>query len=286
MAFLCDGSNHNTGIKNEVFLTNELNNGLMAFLYPEANKAGDVAIHIGGTGSKTDIGLFDKTHSNLTLETLKKKLKDGNIKMKKSISVKKKELEISGTFDWTNTTSYITANFNLLPHLKAVYDESRRLRSALTESQRASEKKSFERLIKDACNNTLIELQPETLKSLIQTEMINPNKDEMILVRCLDTGSIYHFPFSKHPMNAFVANPNNEFFLKKKRASAKGSQTIMVRDTTTNEEIDTGVRIRLHTNNGASAMLGISNSNKDSSFCIKFQQDNFNDIKSISTKHK
>ena len=46
--------------------------------------------------------------------------------------------------------------------------------------------------------------------------------------------------------------------------------------------IDTGIRIRLHLNNGISALLGMSTTNKSSSFCIKFQQDNFESIKEIS----
>ena len=50
--------------------------------------------------------------------------------------------------------------------------------------------------------------------------------------------------------------------------------------------IDTGVRIRLHLNNGVSAMLGVSNTNSTSVFCIKFQQDNFDEIKKIAKIYK
>jgi hypothetical protein len=40
-----------------------------------------------------------------------------------------------------------------------------------------------------------------------------------------------------------------------------------------NEQIDVGLRIRVHTNNGVTALLGISSSNKSSQFVMKFQQD-------------
>jgi hypothetical protein len=285
MAFLCDGTNHKTGISNEEYITDILNGGFLNKLVPIENKK-IFAIHLGGTGSKSDIGVIETKFSNLEPDELKAKIKTGEIPVIVSISVKKKDKERSGTFDWNNSTTWVTQNIDSpnLTALKAVYAKSRYMRGTLTESARQNQKDSFNRDIKDACDKTLTQMDSDTLRELIHTQMLLPNKEEMVIVRCLDTGKIYYFPFSAHPMYKYISDPKNSFFLTKKRASAKGSQTIMVKNTgDASKTIDTGVRIRVHSNNGASAMLGISTTNKDSMFCVKFQQDNFNDIKSISS---
>jgi hypothetical protein len=285
MAFLCDGTNHRTGISNEEYITDILNGGLLNKLVSIENKK-VFAIHMGGTGSKSDIGVIETKFSHLESDELKAKIKTRKIPVIVSVSVKKKDKERTGTFDWNNSSTWVTQNIGSLnlAALKAVYAKSRHMRDTLTESARKNQKDSFNRAIKDACDKTLTQMDSGTLRELIHTQMLLPNKEEMVLVRCLDTGKIYYFPFSSHPMHKYVSDPKSYFFLAKKRASAKGSQTIMVKNPKdSSKAIDTGVRIRLHSNNGASAMLGISPTNKDSMFCIKFQQDNFNDIKSLSS---
>jgi hypothetical protein len=43
--------------------------------------------------------------------------------------------------------------------------------------------------------------------------------------------------------------------------------------TKDDETVDCGLRIRVHTNNGATALLNAGGSNKSSQFVLKFQQD-------------
>jgi hypothetical protein len=288
MSFLCNGSNHRTGISNEEYITERLNTDLMSTIFPLNHNHGDLAVHIGGTGGKADCVLIDGSFRKDMVSSVKEKVKIGQITIKKSLSIKKKEKE-TGTFDWNNTTAWIKKNINSMPliKLKDIHSRSRIMRKTLSESQRAMNKNGFNKNMMEACDETLSNFNDEIIRNLIQDEMLTPNKNEDVIIRIIATDHIYHFSFSSHPMHKYMADADNIFSLKKKNKGAKGSRTIFVQNRNNiSETIDTGVRIRLHSNNGASAMLGISNSNKDSAFCIKFQQDNFDDIKNIAKLYK
>jgi hypothetical protein len=207
----------------------------------------------------------------------------------KRISYKKKEKTKGGTFDWVNTTSYITeekkkGSLSIAP-LANVIDQAKSVRSSNLVTDKTVE--DFRVKVHEATEETLNNFKSEDIRSMIKTLMIDSNKDIHVTVTTLDTGNIYYFPFDQHNMNSLVEDEKVIFSLEKKRkAKYCDSRTIMAEvidvDTGLPKKIDTGVRIRLHLNNGVSAMLGKSTTNNTSVFCVKFQQDNFQEIIKIA----
>jgi hypothetical protein len=281
MAFLCNGSNHRTGIKNEEYMTDRFNNDLTKTIFPRI-KISTITEMRGGTTSKADAVILDLSKMNLPDDK----------RIIKNLSFKKKEKLTTGTFDWVNTTSFLTqSRKNKLSSVKSIIDlisEASDAKQAGKVTDRIVE--SFREKTHEATEMTLNNFSSDEIRTLINTLMIEPNKDIDVLVTVLSESDIYYFPFEDHPIIKLVNDSKVKFFLQKKSKKLHcDSRTIMaeVTDETGSAKIvDTGVRIRLHLNNGVSALLGVSKSNSSSTFCIKFQQDNFKEIIKIAKKYK
>lgn len=267
MSFPSDGRNHRGGIKNEHTLVTTLNRGLAHTVWPTLSKT-IVAEHRGGTTQKADVVLVDSTTGVVH----------------KYISAKEKKKEHTGTYDYTNTTSYVTQGMYspIFSTLRTFLTEAKQLRTS--RNINAGTKLRCRTQCKMAVETTLNTLQNTEIRQIIGDLLITPNAHMEYLITVLDTKVIYHFPFASHPINALFTDPTVKFFLEKKSRNAYcESRTIMA--VSHGETIDTGIRIRLHLNNGISALLGMSTTNSTSSFCLKFQQDNFDIIKEISTRY-
>lgn len=267
MSFPSDGRNHRQGIKNEHTLVATLNNGLTARIWPSESER-VIAEHRGGTTQKADAVLVDKNTGDVI----------------KYISAKEKKKENTGTYDYTNSTSYITQaiqnNSSIFLKLRDFISESKVVRA---NGNITLDKKAKCRIgCKMVVENTLNNLKDVEIRQIITDLLITPNTYMEYIITVLNTKKMYHFPFHRHKINTLLNTRNAVFYLEKKSTKEYcESRTIMVKtDDTT---IDTGIRIRLHLNNGIGALLGVSRTNKTSSFCIKFQQDNFEDIKEIAT---
>jgi hypothetical protein len=272
MAFLCNGSNHRTGIKNEVYMTQRFGQDLTNKIFPDITTE-FIAEQRGGTAYKEDGVILDK----VTGAVLKR------------LSYKKKEKTKSGTFDWVNTTSYITEEkkkgSKSIQALSDVIDLAKTTKQTSVVTDEVVEQ--FRHKVHQATEVTLNNFESDDIRSMIKTLMIDSNKDIHVTVTTLDTDNIYYFPFSDHNIINLVEDANVEFTLRKKSKKAFcDSRTVMasIIDPVTGltKMIDTGIRIRLHLNNGVSAMLGVSNTNPTSVFCVKFQQDNFQEIIKIA----
>ena len=267
MSFPSDGRNHRGGIKNEHSLVTSLNNGLISRIWPTVSK-NIIAEHRGGTTQKADAVLVDTQTGEVT----------------NYISAKEKKKENTGTYDYTNSTSYITQaiqnNSPVFLKLRDFINEAKNIRS--TGNITSDKKTKCRTACKIVVENTLNSIKNTELRQIITDLLITPNAGMEYIVTVLDTKKMYYFPFQNHKINSLLNNPDAVFFLEKKSNKEYcESRTIMVK--VGNDTIDTGVRIRLHLNNGISALLGVSSTNNTSSFCIKFQQDNFDDIKEIGT---
>ena len=276
MAFLCNGSNHRTGIKNEVYMTKRFNEDLTTKIFPEIIE-NFIAEQRGGTSYKED-GVILCKDTGLVL---------------KRLSFKKKAKTRNGTFDWVNTTTYITEEkkkkCKLIQALSDVIDLAKITQQTSVINDIIVEQ--FRHKVHQATEETLNNFKSEDIRSMVKTLMIDSNEDIDVTVTTLDTGNIYYFPFSEHNIIKLIQDVDVQFALyKKSKKQFCDSRTIMASivdpETGMTKMIDTGVRIRLHLNNGVSAMLGVSNTNSTSVFCIKFQQDNFDEIKKIAKIYK
>ena len=78
----------------------------------------------------------------------------------------------------------------------------------------------------------------------------------------------YVFDFKKHPINWLVKRHFKPIIMVK---NGKSSGRILFEKG--KQSIDVGLRMRIHTNNGATAYLSAGGSNSTAMFVMKFQQD-------------
>jgi hypothetical protein len=271
-----NGTNHRTGIANEHQMTALLGTSFATKLFPILEGKKFTSVHRGGTTYKEDAAVLieDSTEDIL-------------------VSFKKKEKTNTGTFDWINsgkilkeleTTNVVSPEVFLpLSNLK---------KKAFLIKEKGANKSDRDNLKKDesgASNAVLnsIATNHNAIKHLVLC-MAESNKYMNVLVTTKDNGMLYHFHFTKHSINTHLADPSARFFLS---GDAKQSRTIMIETSTDNpsekKQINTGIRVRLHLNNSVSPLLGISKSGqKNSSWVIKFQQDDFQEIKKIATTYQ
>lgn len=249
MAFPSDGRNHISAINNE--------NNTTKFLTENARnifsiKGAFTVEHKGGTTNKAD---------NVIITD------QGII----SISDKEKKKGLSGSFDYTNSSAAIKELINAKsPAVK----EIRKILNSVKEDRLLDLNKrkklvdSYRKRVMDACYHTLINLTETDLLNLIKSYMIDPNHEMHILITDGAKGDRYLFHFDDHPVNRLIRNGYKPS-IKIKPGSSSG-RIIFTKNQTV---YDIGIRVRIHTNNGVNALLGTGNSNSNSSFVLKFQQD-------------
>lgn len=277
MSFPSDGTNHRVGIANEHKMTALLGTAFATKLFPILEGKKFTSVHRGGTKSKEDTILLVETTPPTEI----------------LVSEKHKKKENTGTFDWSNSTTFITSeknkNSSSVDALIKVLAEAKQVRNSGTVTTHTVN--NFRNKINKSIEDTLNGLQSNDIKTMIKSMMILPNKGVQVVITTKDTAKCYCFSFDVHSMNKYIDDVTARFSLyKKSKKTNCNSRTIIV--NTVNSEtglpvtLDTGVRIRLHLNNGVSALLGVSTTNSTSAFCIKFQQDNFQEIKKIATTHQ
>jgi hypothetical protein len=251
MSFPSDGRNHLNAIKNEKSTTEFLKQNAHKLF---SIKGKYVVDHKGGTTNKAD---------NIITTN------DGSIIF---ISDKEKKKGLNGSFDYTNSSAaikdLIDKNSPIVSKIKTVIISSKKDR-LLTETQREKLVNSYRKSVKEACYYALSSMNENVLLNIIKEYLIETNKYMHMLITDGKNNNRYLFPFSNHPILHLIKNEYKPSIKVKEGASSgrilfqKGSDIQ-----------DTGLRIRIHTNNGVNALLGNSKTNKNSSFVLKFQQDN------------
>jgi hypothetical protein len=243
MPFLKDGQCHTIGINNEKNIVNYMNE------YPDnpinrklANDNGSCVKlwkHEGGTKQKMDASI---------------QFESGNII---GVSIKNHEI---GTFDWVNTTKGVPEDLkknikdfknkntgNEIPAKGGIREEVDDIFSSYLDNLSSNDIAELLSIIrKDSDNTKYIIINDKKKKELIMIDEINLDK--------------YCNPCHDH-----------NFILKCK--NAKTSRQIFIKDQN-GYDVNTNLRIRLHLNNGITALLGKSTKNKTSVPCLKIQQDN------------
>jgi len=253
MSFPCDGTNHHNAISNE-HSTKEYLQTNAHKIYPNVKNGKYTVKSLGGTKNKAD---------NI-IECL-----DGNIIY---ISDKQKKQGIStGSFDYTNTSKPITRlldiNSNCISSIKNVLIDIKEDKK-LPIGDRKKLVSSYRLRVMDASYSFITNLSGNDIIELINQNLIEPNKSMEMFITDGKTNQKYTFPFINHPVINLI---ETGFIPSVVIKVGKSSGKIIFTDGVV--KIDIGLRIRVHTNNGVTALLNAGGTNKSSQFVLKFQQD-------------
>ena len=251
MAFRTDGSSHHDGIKEEEAIVNDRE--LLKEMYNLSDNF--EAIHKGGTQNKADV-----------------LVKDGTVE--KKISVKKKKDLSKGSYDYVNSSAALS---------DSIFNEVKKTASDISNSSlsvRAARKK-----FTASCHEAMLDMTSQNIKDILVDHVLNKNLDIEIVLTETSTKSIYGYSFKDTPLAKSIKNHKPKFLWGRGKTSAK----IVFEDDDGNVH-DHNLRGRLVSNNGISAMLGLSSSNKSSIPVFKVQQDRVDKVidslvkKNIATK--
>jgi len=239
--FKTDGSVHHEGVSNEV-RTVEILNSLN--LYSE-----QVEVR-GGT-----------------------KVKEDAVAGPKDISIKKKEGISVGSFDWFNTSKH---NHLFGGTFSAFYSKMKQMRDLPLEVRSDEEFVSMVRSrFSDICEEALEGLSAEDITSVLLEGLCEGNKEMDIVINDVKDKKLYIFQISDHPAFQLISKG----FTPVLKGKGKSSRQILFTDGEVT--YNTGLRLRVTSNNGVNAFLGLSKANKSSQVVVKLQQD---DVKNLVEK--
>jgi hypothetical protein len=234
MAYRNDGSVHHEGIENE-------NN--VATLLQDPSYAQQVVGSVldssysvatrGGTQYKEDVVILDSSNQHL-------------------ISVKRKKSLKTGSFDYINSSSAVK-NTSSLNYFAQEVDRAKTCTS----------KSTARKIVNEASNTVLNNLTSKDVWNILHQYVILPYKNMITLINDQSTKKSYAFGFEGTQLFNHYQDKSNITLAGK----GKSSRKILF-----NGE-DIGLRIRVVTNNGIGALLGLSKKNKTSIPVVKIQQD-------------
>lgn len=264
--FKHDGSVHYSGIRNEVFIVNLLNNNKDNDIYnnieidnKDNNNDNDISkfikkdkcldssfIHSGGTKTKHDILLINN-HTKEELYTLSIK----NHKNK------------GGTFDWLNSTKYIPLCLQDI-----IKNEINIIKQNFNGENLDIIKNQINNLFSNCLEN--IKYNNDIIRNIL-TEIYYKYSDGIIINYEKNKKIIY---FAKENLKELQTYDDNIYYLK----HTEGNTSAQIMRIYDNRNISTNLRVRLVLNNGVNALFGKSKCNKTSTPCIKIQQDNVDNL--------
>lgn len=243
--FKTDGSPHRLGAKNEDQTIEILNN--MGIYDSLVEKR-------GGTKQKADAVAGDK-----------------------KISIKRKKGVTNGSFDWFNSSKYNDVLSNQFTSFLSQVKVLRSLPKDLINDEIFIDKVRAK--FNEICNSVLNTLSSDQIISILQQGLVENNTDFDVVVNDTKTQTLYIFNADTHPATECI----NKKFTAMLEGNGQSSRKVVFNDGV--NTYDCGLRIRVTTNNGINAFLGLSKANKNSQVAIKLQQDNIKQLL-ISTNAK
>jgi hypothetical protein len=228
----------------------------------------DGSVHHGGIKNE-DQTIVILNEKKIYSETVEKrggtKLKEDAVAGNKKISIKRKEGITNGSFDWFNTSKY---NDVLGDTFHSFISNVKELRTMPKDLIRDDE---FILKVRDSFN-ALCELSLDTLTSdqiidILRRGLINANAEFDVVVNDTKTDKLYVFGAKQHPVVEYI----NQGFSAILEGKGKSSRKVLFSDGI--NVYDCGLRIRVTSNNGINAFLGLSKANSNSQVVIKLQQD-------------
>jgi hypothetical protein len=198
-------------------------------------------IHLGGTKNKADAIAGDKKIS---------------IKHKKGIN--------NGSFDWINT-SQIEALTN-----REQFQEFLSTVAALRfTDDAASQVEPMREIFANLCRAGLDSIESDDLTVWLKDQLVNANSNMAMVITDTLTDKVY---ICEHDAIASVRLLNDGYVAELVNGKGSTSRKVVLRKG--DHTVDTGLRLRLTSNNGITAFLGLSKANKNSQVVLKLQQDN------------
>lgn len=257
MPFPHKGENHYSGILNEKQLT--------VFL--------DETSSIIGPYIKNKYNLYadDSTNIHFKHQGGTKCVDDANIlKGEEKVSGVSYKNHKKGTFDWLNTTKNIPQDSSLKDKLSVF-----KLVSNIETKEEFDQRETQLRSERDTIMNDHIKnFTSDMIKNLLR-KIYDEYSDHIVITLCLKQKYLY-YPKNEENFKEFIGYDDWTYYVKDTRA--KTSAQIWRTNNETNEDVYTGLRIRLTLNNGLNAFFGLSSSNKNSYPCIKIQQEKIDDV--------
>ncbi len=249
MTFKNDGSVHHSGVEAEhnfigrIFdVESQKPKPHGWILLPNLKGIDYLVSHKGGTRNKSDC----------IIESL-----DGAVLH--NVSNKKKESLTTGSWDWVNTSSIVRENSDWFADVIEVVE---------TFNRSGRSKKEVEAKFKKASNKNLRQMTSNRIKHILQKSVIDKNQHITMVVSDLKNCVDYSWPFTDHPLNDFIDTHTpvleGEFLNDDYTTSAR---IIFVKGQ---NRVDLGLRLRIVTNNGITALVGTE---KSSQAVVKIQQD-------------
>ena len=222
------------------------------FILNELKVYSEPITHIGGTKNKAD------GQVGITTEKL--------------LSMKRKKSIRTGSFDWLNSSLY-----------NGIFDEFyadvKKYRT-LEEKERIALVKLTRKRFSELCNRALEEFDTEELTKII-SNIFEKQKNYDVVVNDITTKNLYIFDPTEHPAYQLIRSGHTPKLFNAR--NAKTSRKVIFESN--NDIVDVGLRMRITSNNGISAFLGLSKANSSSYVSMKFQQDRIHNLlQSVNTK--
>ena len=216
------------------------NEGKTAQILNSINYFPDEVITVGGTKHKEDAVA-------------------GSLKL----SAKDKKRLSSGSFDWLNTSRY---NFIFGTHFDGFKDMVKMIRKE-DDSIRQYAVDGVREQFASLCSDAFDSLSQDQIRDLI-TDSIAHGID-YVFVNDKENSVLYQFDPEDHPATK-LARECDSIELVSSGNAKSSRKVIFIKDGVKH---DYGIRLRITSNNGITAFLGLSKSNNNSQIVLKLQQD-------------
>ena len=182
----------------------------------------------------------------------------------KYLSIKRKKGIKNGSFDWCNTSIY---NDTFGDHFTKFLEDVKQHRQLPVELREVAV--TFLRNdLNNLCETALESLSADRLIALLK-DIFSKQEGYDIVINDTESREVFIFAAEQHPVLAAIEQGYIPELVSTR--GAKSSRKIVFRKG--NETINTGLRLRVTSNNGINAFLGLSKANKNSQIVVKLQQD-------------
>ena len=243
MTYQTNGSTHHNGIANELATIDLLN---------QHRVFAEAVTHLGGTKHKADAMAGSKR-----------------------ISIKHKAGLKNGSFDWVNTSR---TDELLDPERFAEFHAFMRSVRTWETAKRQSVVEDVRQVFAEICTGALDAITPEILTRWIQSEMVTANEGMAMAITDTKAGICYVMEHDAIRTAQLLA-AGYEARLEAGRGSTS-RKVVLVKDS---HIVETGLRLRVTSNNGIKAFMGLSKANRNSQVVLKLQQDRVQNLVDTAT---
>jgi hypothetical protein len=239
MGYRIDGSSHHSGVAAEEMLVEIMNIDCEVASFCAGKKLKNPkVVHIGGTKHKQDAEIYDEVLKDCILFLSFKKKKDINV----------------GSFDYINSSSAYKKIKSFCPEVNKVCELAKNGEVSVS---------AVRRKLSSATNESWGKIPTSAIMNLLRDYISEPNKNMRMIVVDQKTETIFAYNFTDTKLYQHVL---------------RNSKIKLVGEGETSRKLlfdgeDIGLRIRIVTNNGIKALMGLNDKNKSSQMVVKFQQD-------------